>query len=130
MLRKMIEGFLYKESMHWVSQIQVIRNELKRVNAELKIVQPDQAGKEYRIRFMKEIWELGQTLDRAEAILLAGLNNGTIYWAGHNHTYDAPRVDPCKDEIFDLMKHIYNTYVELQRSITGFVSGQPVSFSV
>jgi hypothetical protein len=130
MIRKMTEGFLYKESMHWVSQIQAIRNELDRINAELRIAQPDQAGKEERIRFMKEIRELGQTLDGAETILLAGLNNGTTYWAGYNHTYDTPRVDPCKNETFDLMKHIYNTYVELQRSITGFVSGQSVSCCV
>lgn len=123
-------GFLYKESMHWVIQIQAIRNELERVNAELKIMQPDKTVQEERKRFMQEIHTLGQILDAVEATLLASLNNGTTYWAGHNNTYDTPRIDPCENDLFDRIKNIYNTYIDLQRSITRFLSGQTVSCQI
>jgi hypothetical protein len=123
-------GFLYKESMHWVSQIQAIRNDLERVNAELKIMQPNKAVYEERKRFMKEIHKFGQTLDAVEATLLASLNNGTTYWAGHNHTYDTPRIDPCENKLFDRIKYIYNTYIDLQKSITRFLSDQMVSCQI
>ena len=123
-------GFLYRESMHWVSQIQAVRNELERVNTELRIVQPDKTVQEERKRFMKEIHMLGQTLDAVETTLLASLNNGTTYWAGHNHTYDTPRIDLCRNDLFDRIKYIYNTYIDLQRSITEFLARQTVSCQV
>ncbi len=121
----MTPGFLYKECMHWVSQIQAIRNELKRVNSELSTIQQDKTLLSEKMRFKKEILTLGQSLDAVEGILLSSLNNGTTYWAGHSQTYDTPRIEPCENDLYDRLKYIFNAYIELQRSITGFLSGHP-----
>lgn len=121
----MTPGFLYKECMHWISLIQAIRNELNRVNIELNTIQQDKALLAEKMRFKKQILALGQTLDAVELILLASLNNGTTYWAGHSQTYDTPRIDPCENDLFDRLQYIFNAYIELQRSITRFLSGHP-----
>lgn len=116
-------GFLYKECMHWVSQIQSIRNELERVKTELRITPMDMTDDLERKRLTAEIRALDKNLDAAEAILLASLNNGTTYWAGHSHTYDTPKIEPCENNLFDRMKNIYNSYIELQRAIMKYLSG-------
>lgn len=120
-------GFLYKESMHWVSQIQSIRNELERVKVELRITNTGLKMEPEKIRLTKNIQVLGTNLDAAETILLTSLNNGTTYWAGHSQTYNTPRIDPCENEVFDRMKTIYVSYVELQRSISLLLTGQSVN---
>ena len=113
--------FIYKECLHWISQIQCIRNELDRVKTQLKeSVNLPEARKEKAI-LSESINGLSSNLDNAEAILLASLNNGTIYWAGHSQTYDTPKISPCENDIFDRMKIIYSEYVELQRSMVQFI---------
>ena len=119
-------GFIYKECMYWVSQIQSIRNEMERIKAELrdKAKSKNEAYSAYG--FSGDIASLSKNLDVTEAILLASLNNGTTYWAGNNQTYDTPKIAPCKNELFDRMRDIYDAHIELHRSVINFLSGQMV----
>jgi hypothetical protein len=118
-----MEGFLYKECMFWISQIQSIRNELERVKSDLKMVKPTFPDDAEKSRILGAIPALDKSLDAAEALLLASLNNGTTYWAGHSHAYDAPRTKLCGNNVFDRMRDIYAGYIELQREIIMYLSG-------
>ena len=119
-------GYIYKECMYWVSQIQSIRNELERIKAGLKLDAKEHAEVGPKRRFMEDIDLLSRSLDATEFVLLASLNNGTTYWAGNNHTYDTPRTTPCENDLFDRMKNIYDAHIELHRSLTRYLSGQEV----
>ena len=120
-----MEGFLYKECMFWISQIQSIRNELERVKSDLKVVKPALPDDAEKSRILGAIPALDKSLDVAEALLLASLNNGTTYWAGRSHAYDAPRTKLCGNNLFDRMRDIYVDYIELQREIIRYLSGNP-----
>jgi len=119
-------GYIYKECMYWVSQIQSIRNELERIKGELRLDAKEHAEAGLKKRFMEDIALLSGSLDMTEIVLLTSLNNGTTYWAGNNHTYDAPRINPCENDLFDRMKNIYDTHIELHRSVIRFLSSQEV----
>lgn len=119
-------GYIYKECMYWVSQIQSIRNELERIKAELRLHEEEHAESGSARRFMEDIDLLSRNLDAMEVVLLTSLNNGTTYWAGNNHTYDTPRITPCENELFDRMKGIYDAHIELHRSLIRFFSRQEV----
>ena len=122
----MTVGYIYKECMYWVSQIQSIRNELERIKAELRSNAEEHAEGGQNRRFMEDIALLSRNLDMTEVVLLASLNNGTTYWPGNNHTYDTPRITPCENDLFDRMKNIYDAHIELHRSLTRFLSGEEV----
>jgi|GEM_PF-1070926 len=119
-------GYIYKECMYWVSQIQSIRNELERIKAELRLNSEEHADAGLKRRFIEDIAQLSRSLDTTEVMLLTSLNNGTTYWAGNNHTYDTPRITPCENDLFDRMKDIYDAHIELHRSLISFFSGQEV----
>jgi hypothetical protein len=119
-------GYIYKECMYWVSQIQSIRNELERIKAELRLNAKEHAAAGPKKGFMEDIALLSKNLDMTEVVLLASLNNGTTYWAGNNHTYDTPRITPCENDLFDRMKNIYDDHIELHRSLIRFLSSQEV----
>jgi hypothetical protein len=119
-------GYIYKECMYWVSQIQSIRNELERIKAELRLNAKEHAATGAKKGFMEDIALLSKNLDMTEVVLLASLNNGTTYWAGNNHTYDTPRITPCENDLFDRMKNIYDDHIELHRSLIRFLSSQEV----
>jgi hypothetical protein len=112
--------------MYWVSQIQSIRNELERIKTELRLHAEEHAESGLKRRFMEDIALLSKNLDMTEAVLLASLNNGTTYWAGNNHTYDTPRITPCENDLFDRMKDIYDSHIELHRSLIRSLSGREV----
>ena len=118
----MTKGFLYKECMYWVSQIQSIRNELERVKTELRDTHSNEPDDPEKYALVEEILALGTHLDAAEAILLASLNNGTTYWAGNGQAYDTPKTELCGNNLFDRMKKIYDNYIELQRAVVKFLS--------
>ncbi|HVY74539.1 MAG TPA: hypothetical protein VG890_06900 [Puia sp.] len=121
----MSNDFFYRRSMHWLSQIQSIRNEVERIKPEFRtwsLVQKDSPKRKQSL--LEEAWQLDELLNATEALLLASLNNGTIYWAGHHQTYDTPKIDPRENELFDRMKNIYDTYIELLRSATVLLSAQ------
>jgi hypothetical protein len=119
-------GYIYKERMYWVSQIQSVRNELERIKAELRLDTGEHVETGPKNKFMEDIAVLSRSLDTTEFVLLASLNNGTTYWAGNNHIYDTPRTTPCENELFDRMKNIYDAHIELHRSLIRFLSGQEV----
>ena len=119
-------GYIYKERMYWVSQIQSVRNELERIKAELRLDMGEHVETGPKNKFMEDIAVLSRSLDTTEFVLLASLNNGTTYWAGNNHTYDTPRTTPCENDLFDRMKNIYDAHIELHRSLSRFLSGQEV----
>lgn len=111
--------------MHWLSQIQSIRNEVERIKPEFRawpLVQKESPKRKQSL--LEEAWQLDELLNATEALLLASLNNGTIYWAGRHQTYDTPKIDPRENELFDRMKNIYDTYIELLRSATVLLSAQ------
>ncbi|MDP4129121.1 MAG: hypothetical protein Q8918_12370 [Bacteroidota bacterium] len=119
-------GYIYKERMYWVSQIQSVRNELERIKAELRLNLGEDIETGPKNKFMEDIAVLSRSLDTTEFVLLASLNNGTTYWAGNNHTYDTPRTTPCENDLFDRMKNIYDAHIELHRALARFLSGQEV----
>ncbi|MEO6964148.1 MAG: hypothetical protein ABIY90_19425 [Puia sp.] len=117
----MSERFLYKECMHWVSQIQLIRNDLESIKSALRDSEQNAQENSGKSRLISEMLALGTNLDATESLLLASLNNGTTYWAGHSQTYDTPKTELCGNNLFDRMKDIYDTHIELQRAITSFL---------
>ena len=119
-------GYIYKECMYWVSQIQSIRNELERIKAELRLGAKEHAETGLKGKFTEDIALLSKSLDITEVVLLTSLNNGTTYWAGNNHTYDTPRITPCENDLFDRMKNIYNAHIDLHRSLISLLSGREV----
>jgi hypothetical protein len=110
--------------MHWVSQIQSIRNELERIRTALKESGSPPPQETERKRLLEETARLNMALDHTESLLLASLNNGTTYWAGHSQTYDTPKTELCGNNLFDRIKNIYNTFIELQRDVIRYLSGQ------
>jgi transcriptional antiterminator len=119
-------GYIYKECMYWVSQIQSIRNELERIKEEFRLNAEEHAGAGSKKRIMEDIALLSTSLDATEVILLTSLNNGTTYWAGNNNTYDTPRIAPCENELLNRMKSIYDAHIELHRSLIRFLSAHEV----
>jgi hypothetical protein len=119
-------GYIYKECMYWVSQIQSIRNELERIKAEFRLGAKEHAETGLKGKLREAIALLSKSLDMTEVVLLTSLNNGTTYWAGNNHTYDTPRITPCENDLFDRMKNIYNANIELHRSLISLLSGREV----
>ena len=106
---------LYKESMYWISQFQTFRNEIldiKKTLSHSELSDKDQPTQELLQRMIVFI----EHLDDTEESILAGINNGTTYWPGRDHTYDFSKKPKSTDELFDRVKMNYNNFIELQRS--------------
>jgi len=127
----MASDFIYTECMHWINQVQAFRKEAQMVKAELlktgNYRNNFQEAKENISDFMDIIFSIHKDLDMTEELILTSLNNGRIYWAGQNNTYNLTKIDPIEINLFDRMKNNYNAIIELQRAVTLFLSAQVVA---
>lgn len=113
--------FIYKENLRWISQIQSIRNELNQFKQVLKDFQINSDKLIERNSLTERILDLNNKLDSMETLLLASLNNGTTYWAGHQQTYDVPKIPIVKNRFLDKMKNAYCEYIDLHKSMVIFL---------
>lgn len=78
-------SFHYKEHMHWLNLVQLLRKTIVDIKAELCVLTAEkkttvESGDHFVGNYLRLIARIGKDLDMLEEAILQELNNGQLHW--------------------------------------------------
>lgn len=116
-------SYVYKKYLQWLNQVQLFRNELADMEAEVRKRRCKRTAKEGATLtlILAAVAEMNRECSVTDKIILKSLNKDRIIWTGKYNDYRPFDNDLSEDCLPGRIKVHFNAIANLQQTVTSFL---------